>query len=118
LFIFFKNFICYLPVLFIFGAGFAHAVIPLASSAYAREDMRSLRRAVRMGFWITGLVGVLSMPILWFFEDIYILLGQDIEVSALASDCVRVAQWGFSLLYGCWYYAIFMQPLNGLIWVA
>lgn len=85
---------------FIFGAGFGHAVVPLASSAFARGDTRSLRRAVRMGLWITSICCLISMPILWVFEDVYLLLGQEPEVSALASDYVRVAQW--SLFPALW----------------
>ncbi|MEP2946201.1 MAG: MATE family efflux transporter [Lentilitoribacter sp.] len=85
---------------FIFGAGFGHAVVPLASSAFAKDDTRSLRRAIRMGLWITGLIGLVSMPIMWNVEKIFVSLGQDEDVSSLAAEYVRVAQW--SLFPALW----------------
>ena len=85
---------------FIFGAGFGHAVVPLASSAFAKDDTRSLRRAMRMGLWITGLVVLVSMPIMWNVESIFVSLGQDADVSSLAAEYVRVAQW--SLFPALW----------------
>jgi MATE family multidrug resistance protein len=85
---------------FIFGAGFGHAVVPLASNAFAKDDTRSLRRSIRMGLWITGIIVLISMPIMWNVEHIFIALGQDADVSSLASEYVRVAQW--SLFPALW----------------
>lgn len=81
---------------FILGSGFAHAVVPIAGSASAQGDTRALRRAVRMGLWLTGLMALASMPILWFFEDVLLFLGQDPQVSAMASSYIRVALWGMA----------------------
>lgn len=85
---------------FIFGAGFGHAVVPLASNAFAKDDTRSLRRSIRMGLWITGIIVLISMPIMWNVEHIFIALGQDSDVSSLAAEYVRVAQW--SLFPALW----------------
>lgn len=85
---------------FIIGAGFGFAVVPLAGNAHGRGDKVGLRRAVRMGLWLGGIVGLVAMPILWDFKQIFHFLGQDPEVSALASDYIRVAQWG--IFPGIW----------------
>lgn len=85
---------------FIIGAGFGHAVVPLAGNAHGRGDKIALRRAVRMGLWLGGVVGLIAMPILWNFEHVFRFLKQDPEVSALASDYIRVAQWG--IFPGVW----------------
>lgn len=85
---------------FIIGAGFGHAVVPLAGNAHGRGDKIALRRAVRMGLWLGGIVGLISMPILWNFGQIFLFLEQDPEISALASDYIRVAQWG--IFPGVW----------------
>ncbi|MEW7006430.1 MULTISPECIES: MATE family efflux transporter [unclassified Lentilitoribacter] len=79
---------------FIIGAGFGHAVVPLAGNAHGRGDKIALRRAVRMGLWLGTIVGLVSMPILWNFEQVFIFLNQEPEISKLASDYIRVAQWG------------------------
>lgn len=85
---------------FIIGAGFGHAVVPLAGNAHGRGDKIALRRAVRMGLWLGGVVGMVAMPVLWNFERAFLFLDQDPEVSTLASDYIRVAQWG--IFPGVW----------------
>lgn len=78
---------------FIFGTGFAQAVMPIAAVAEGRGDARGVRRSVRMGLWVLLLFSVLVMPPLWYLERILIALGQEPDVSALAGDYIRVAQW-------------------------
>lgn len=82
---------------FIIGAGFGHAVVPLAGNAHGRGDKVALRRAVRMGLWLGAIIGLIAMPILWNFERVFLFLDQNAEISALASDYIRVAQWGVFL---------------------
>ena len=40
-------------VVFILGAGFGHALLPLVASAAAREDAVQIRRVTRMGLWLS-----------------------------------------------------------------
>jgi multidrug resistance protein, MATE family len=80
-------------IVFIFGAGFAQAVLPLAAGAEGRGDVRDVRRSIRMGLWVLMLYSALVMLPLWYTEAILVALGQDPEISALAGAYMRVAQW-------------------------
>ncbi|KEQ08944.1 MAG: MATE family efflux transporter [Alphaproteobacteria bacterium] len=81
-------------IVFIFGSGFAAAVVPMVAHAVGRGDVTSVRRAVRMGIWVVLGYGALTAPILWFSESLLLAFGQEPEVSALAQGYLRVAQWG------------------------
>ena len=80
--------------IFIFGSGFAAAVVPLAAQAYARGDMQQVRRAVRMGLWVVVAFSALAMPLILSSEPVLIALGQDPHVSRLAADYLHIAGWG------------------------
>jgi len=80
-------------LLYIFGAGFAHAAMPLAANAEGRGDTRGVRRSIRMGLWVLGLYSAAAMIPLWHIERILLALGQEPELSALAGDYMRVALW-------------------------
>ncbi|MCJ8519307.1 MATE family multidrug resistance protein [Pseudorhizobium tarimense] len=81
-------------IVFIFGTGFAAAVVPMVAHAVGRGDVTSVRRAVRMGMWVALGYGALTAPILWFSQPILLALGQEQEVAALARGYLRIAQWG------------------------
>ncbi|MCF6367352.1 MATE family efflux transporter [Rhizobium halophilum] len=81
-------------IVFIFGTGFAAAVVPMVAHAVGRGDVTSVRRAVRMGIWVVLAYGILTAPILWFSRPILLILGQEPDVAQLAQDYLRVAQWG------------------------
>lgn len=83
-------------VLYIFGTGFATAVMPLVAQAEGQNDIRGVRRAVRMGIWIALFYSIITLPPLWFIEDILLMLGQDANVSALAKDYMQVAMWAMA----------------------
>ena len=83
-------------LVFIFGAGFAHAMMPLAAAAEGAGDPRSLRRAVRMGLWVLVGYGVLVMLPLWYTERILLALGQAPEIAGLAGAFMRAAQWSMA----------------------
>jgi len=80
-------------VVYIFGSGFASAILPLAAQAEGRNDPTHVRRSVRMGMWILLLYAAVVMPLLWYLEPALIALGQKPELAALASDYIRIAQW-------------------------
>lgn len=79
---------------FIFGSGFANAVIPIVAQAQGRGDRIAVRRAVRMGMWVVLLYGVLTAPILWHAESVLLLMGQQPAVATLAGHYLHVALWG------------------------
>ena len=75
------------------GFGLANAVMPLAAQASSEGDIRSLRRSVRMGFWVVMIYGALMMPVLWNTETILLAIGQKPELASMAQEYIRVAQW-------------------------
>mgnify|MGYP000008806009 CR=1 FL=1 len=84
------------PIFFtvmIFGSGFSQAVMPIAAHAEGKGDIRGVRRAVRMGLWVSIAFSALVMPFLWYTEPLLLALGQQPVIAALAGDYMRIAQW-------------------------
>jgi MATE family multidrug resistance protein len=81
-------------ILFILGAGFAKAVLPMVAAARAAGDETRIRRDARMGLWLSAAFGVLIYPVFWWSEPLLLALGQEAEVSALARDYLRIAGAG------------------------
>jgi len=79
--------------IFIFGSGFAAAVVPLAAQAFARGDIQQVRRSVRMGLWVIAAFSALTMPLIYLGEQVLLALGQDPHVSALAASYMHIAGW-------------------------
>lgn len=77
----------------IFGAGFSHAVMPIAAQAEGKGDTRGVRRAVRMGLWVAICYSAIVMAPLWYTETILLAFGQEPEIAALSGDYMRIAQW-------------------------
>ena len=80
-------------VVWLFGAGFAFAIIPLAASAHGSDDVRGVRRSVRMGIWAVTFYFFLSLIPLWFAKDIMLLLGQEEVVAIIVEQYLRIAMW-------------------------
>ncbi len=83
-------------VFWMFGSGFAYAVMPVAAAAHGNGDVRGVRRSVRMGLWVVILYSLLVMIPLWFTETILVRLGQEPAIAAEAGDYVRVLQWSMA----------------------
>ncbi len=81
-------------VVFVFGVGFAQAIMPLVAHAEGRDDRAALRRSLRMGLWVLAFYAAAAMLPLWHLEAILLALGQKPPIAELASDYMRVAQWG------------------------
>lgn len=79
---------------YIFGAGFTHAIVPIASQAQGRGDRQQVRRSVRMGLWAALLYAALTLPVLWFLEPILLIAGQEPELARLAGEYMRIGMWG------------------------
>ena len=84
----------YFFVLFLFGSGFAWAVMPMVASFAAAEDDRSIRRATRMGIWLSLGFGCLAMPLMIWAEPILRQLGQEEAVAVQGGRYLAVAGWG------------------------
>jgi len=71
-------------LVFIVGAGFAHAVTPMVAAAAEKKDDTQVRRVTRMGLWLSILYGAVLMTSFFFTEQILLAIGQDPDVAALA----------------------------------
>nr|WP_314085313.1 MATE family efflux transporter [uncultured Shinella sp.] len=94
--------------LFIFGSGFANAVMPMVAQAYGRGDPVAVRRAVRMGMWVVLLYSALTAPIFYNAERILLYASQKPEVAALAGGYLKIVQWGMAP-------ALLFMTLRGLV---
>ncbi|MFL4471975.1 MATE family efflux transporter [Tateyamaria armeniaca] len=81
-------------VLFLMGSGFAWAVMPMVASYAAEEDEVNLRRATRMGLWLSMAFAVAVMPIMIWSEAILLGLGQTDQVARDGAAYLQIAGWG------------------------
>lgn len=104
-------------VLFMFGTGFCLAVMPLAAEAVGAEDDQELRRAVRMGLWISLIYAVMVMVPLYYLEVILLWAGQAPDVASLADDYMKIALWGMipAMLFAALRSAVTAVELAGIL---
>ena len=81
---------------FILGAGFAWAVLPMVASAAGTDDDKQVRRTTRMGLWLSIAYGIVFTLPLMLFEPFFLAIGQDPEVSRIAGEYMQV--YGLGLL--------------------
>lgn len=81
-------------LLFILGGGFGSALMGTVSAALARGDDDQVRRAVRMGFWLSAGFSVIVMPVFWFSGTILLALKQETTTAFLAQDYLRIIGGG------------------------
>ncbi|MGR3495556.1 MATE family efflux transporter [Citreimonas sp.] len=84
----------FLFTLFLFGAGFGWAVMPMVATFAARGQEVMIRRATRMALWLSILYFVLVMPLAWFSAPMLRALGQTDEIAQMAQTYLRIAGWG------------------------
>lgn len=84
----------YFFVLFIFGSGFAMAVMPLVAAYDAEDDEVGLRRATRMGLWLSVGFAMIALPAMIWSPAVLDLLGQGPNLADTAGDYLKVAGWG------------------------
>ncbi len=81
-------------VIFVFGSGFAQAVMPLVAQSMGRGDEAQVRRDTRMGLWLSIGFGLLTYPLFWWSEPLLLALGQEADVARLGQDFLRIAGLG------------------------
>jgi multidrug resistance protein, MATE family len=81
---------------FTFGTGFANAVMPMVATAASSGHETEVRRATRMGLWLSIAFGLGALPVFWFSGALLTLLGQPEDVIPLAEAYMRLL--GFSLV--------------------
>ncbi|MEE4187780.1 MAG: MATE family efflux transporter, partial [Roseobacter sp.] len=83
-----------LYVLMVFGSGFAWAVMPMVASFAAEGDEVGLRRATRMGLWLSIAFCCVALPALIWSEPILRSMGQPDTVARDASIYLALAGIG------------------------
>ncbi|WP_272006692.1 MATE family efflux transporter [Roseovarius sp. ZX-A-9] len=83
-------------VIFIMGSGFAFAVMPMVASAQASGQETQVRRVTRMGCWASIAFGVVILPLTYFSESLFLALGQDVGISAMAGQYLSIV--GFVII--------------------
>lgn len=81
---------------FTFGSGFANAVMPMVATAASSGQETEVRRATRMGLWLSIAFGLVALPLFWFSGTVLTGLGQPEDVIPLAEAYMRLL--GFSLV--------------------
>ena len=90
------------------GIGIVGAVAPLVAQARGGRRKKDVRRGVRQGIWAAFLIATLLQPVVLNIEPIYLALGQDAEVTALARSYIVAGSW---MLYP----ALAMMALRSLL---
>ncbi len=81
-------------VVFLFGSGFAFAVMPLVSSAAEQDDETRIRRVTRMGLWVSAGFALAVLPVLWFSAPLMKAMGQEPVLAEGAQTYLRIMGWG------------------------
>ncbi|WP_299150464.1 MATE family efflux transporter [uncultured Tateyamaria sp.] len=81
-------------VLYLMGSGFAWAVMPMVASYHAEDDEVNLRRATRMGLWLSLGFAALAMPLMIWSEPVLLALGQTGQVARDGAAYLMIAGWG------------------------
>ncbi|QFT57219.1 Multidrug resistance protein NorM [Sulfitobacter sp. THAF37] len=81
-------------VLFIFGSGFAWAVMPMVAAFDAEEDETGIRRATRMGLWLSLGFALVALPVMIWAEPVLRMLGQSDTLARDAGRYLSVAGFG------------------------
>ncbi|MCK0149551.1 MATE family efflux transporter [Marivita sp. S6314] len=79
---------------FLVGAGFAMAVMPMVAKYQAEGDDQKVRRSTRMGVWLSAMYCVGVFPLMWWSDAVLQALGQTPEISGDAQIYLRVLAFG------------------------
>lgn len=77
-------------VVFLAGAGFAFAVMPMVARAAGAGDDTRVRRVTRMGIWASAIYTALVVPFFVWSEALFLALGQEPAISLLAQEYLRI----------------------------
>ena len=84
----------YFYILFLMGAGFAWAVMPMVAAFHSDDDETNVRRCTRMGLWLSMMFSAVSMPLMWWSKSVLLVFGQAPELAGDAQEYLRIAGWG------------------------
>ena len=87
-------------VSFTFGLGLVVAVTPLAAQAFGAGDVGRMRRALRVGLWISLVISLPMMASPLYGEHILLALGQAPQSAVLAQRYLNGLAWGIAPALG------------------
>lgn len=105
-------------IVMIFGIGLINAVPPMIAQALGRDPnaRADVRRTVQQGFWVSLLVTVLALCVLWWSEAILLAMGQAPTLAAEAGRYVRVLQWSLPPFFAYLVLRSFVAALERPVW--
>jgi len=86
----------------IFGMGLVIASSPMMARAIGRKHrvVRDVRRTVRQGLWLAIAISIPMWIILWWTEEILLLMTDNAPLSAAANEYMRTLQWAMLPFFG------------------
>lgn len=97
---------------FVLGMGLVSAVAPLAAQAFGAREPRMVRRALRVGLWVSVMLAVPLTALQLAGEHLLLALGQEPETARLAGIYLTGLSW--CLVPSWWFIALrgFMSAVN------
>lgn len=83
-------------VLFTLGSGYGQAVMPMVATAAAAGDDTEVRRATRMGMWLSIGFSLLVLPLFLLSAPLLGLMGQDPDVARLGGGYLSIIGFGMA----------------------
>jgi len=80
--------------MFIVGAGFGHAVMPMVAEAVANGDTTRARRVTRMAIWLGTMFAAVCIVAMQWAEPLLLAIGQTDDVAREGGVYLRIAVWG------------------------
>ena len=102
----------------IFGVGLVTAVSPIIAREVGarRHAVREVRRTVRQGLWSAVAISLPIWAVLWFTEDILLLLGQEPALAARAGEYMHAFQWALLPFLGYLVLRSFLAAMERPMW--
>ena len=102
----------------LFGVGVMSATVPMVARrrGMMRHSVKDLRRTVRQALWVAVSVALPMWAILWNGEAIFLLLGQDPELSRRGAVFLRILMWGLLPFFGFVALRSFIAALERPAW--
>ncbi|MCC5970847.1 MAG: MATE family efflux transporter [Pararhodobacter sp.] len=79
---------------FTLGTGYANAVMPMVATSAAADDDTEVRRATRMGMWLSIGYALAVLPVFLFARPILLGLGQEVEIATLGGAYLAIVGFG------------------------
>ncbi|TZG24675.1 MATE family efflux transporter [Sphingomonas montanisoli] len=107
--------------LMVFGMGLSTAVSPMIASERGRRihPVRDVRRTMRQAMWSIAIISLPVWLLLWYSEDVLILMGQEPALARDAALIMHGLQWAFLpylLFYALRnYIGALERPMSGVL---